>query len=170
MSATYSGLFASRLLAAWILFLSPADPGQGKDPIDAEFEFRPELRKVLLARDGRWFLGFLDSDGRFLTSEEVIGGVSLPYLLPPAHNYPIAVKGVEEPVYEFRSGLLTKGILDGFGNFVPQVGSTIIAFKAYRPGKDALRIYNLPGQFVPKVKAGPKGPDAPPPPGAVADR
>jgi len=48
----------------------------------------------------------------------------------------------KEPVYEYRAGTLTKGVLLDNGDFVPDAGSTVISFKDYKPGKDAPRIYN----------------------------
>ena len=53
----------------------------------------------------------------------------------------------DEVVYEYRSGRLIKGVLDRDGNFVPELGSRIFAFEDYKYGKDAPRIYNLPGYF-----------------------
>src|SRR5205823_14564030 len=53
-----------------------------------------------------------------------------------------------EPVYEYRSGRLIKGILDAQGNFVPDLGSKVIDFRDYRYNERAIRIYNLPGRFA----------------------
>jgi hypothetical protein len=39
---------------------------------------------------------------------------------------------------------------DDEGRFVAELGSRVVDFKDYRYSKDALRIYNLPGYFVPK--------------------
>lgn len=48
-------------------------------------------------------------------------------------------------VYEYRSGRLIPGVVQG-GAFIPQLGGTIIAFKDYRIGSRP--IYNLPGKFI----------------------
>jgi hypothetical protein len=50
-----------------------------------------------------------------------------------------------EDVYEYRSGRLIKGMLHKTGNFVPELGSTVLDFKEYDPIRDRRRVYNLPG-------------------------
>ena len=65
-------------------------------------------------------------------------------------NGHIVVKIVVEPVYEYRSGTLIRGIIDDEGDFIPDVGSTVIDFKDYKYSSRAPRIYNLPGKFVQK--------------------
>ena len=37
--------------------------------------------------------------------------------------------------------------------FVPEVGAAVIRFEDSRYGPDAIRIWNLPGQFVTKAEA-----------------
>ena len=56
-----------------------------------------------------------------------------------------------EPVYEFRSGRLIKGMLQATGNFVPELGSKVTDFKDYDPN-ERRRIYNLPGVLRPVEK------------------
>ena len=65
-------------------------------------------------------------------------------------NGHIVVKIFVEPVYEYRSGTLIRGIIDDEGDFIPDVGSTVIDFKDYKYSSRAPRIYNLPGKFVQK--------------------
>jgi hypothetical protein len=55
-------------------------------------------------------------------------------------------KETAEKAYEYRSGRLVKGKLQDSGNFVPEVGSKVLDFKDYTPGRD-LRVYNLPGEL-----------------------
>jgi hypothetical protein len=59
---------------------------------------------------------------------------------------------VNEPVYEFRSGMLVPGRIDAEYFFIPEKGAKIKAFKDYDYPNDPRRIYNLPGEFVPKKK------------------
>jgi hypothetical protein len=56
-----------------------------------------------------------------------------------------------EEVYEYRSGRLIRGTLHMSGNFVPELGSTVLDFKDYDPLGDR-RIYNLPGVLRPAKK------------------
>jgi hypothetical protein len=43
--------------------------------------------------------------------------------------------------------VLVKGQLNEQGDFVPEIGSTVILFQDYRFSKKAPRVYNLPGRF-----------------------
>jgi hypothetical protein len=52
-----------------------------------------------------------------------------------------------ERVLEFRSGRLVEGVIDENYRFLPTAGKKVTAFEDYCPGKNALRIYNLPGYF-----------------------
>jgi hypothetical protein len=73
----------------------------------------------------------------------------------PVINEP--AKGADvETVYEFRSGLLIKGLLKRGEGFTPELASRIISFEDYHNNPSAPRIYNLPGRFVPKPAAPPK--------------
>ena len=56
----------------------------------------------------------------------------------------------------YRSGTLIRGIIDDEGDFIPDVGSTVIDFKDYKYSSRAPRIYNLPGKFVQKQPRKPK--------------
>jgi hypothetical protein len=95
-------------------------------------------RKVALVYGDRVRIGKLDAEGTFVEEYKA-----------PLINKPLKLK---EPVYEYRSGVLVRGILNDEGDFVPDAGdkSEIIRFKDYKYTKDALRIYNLPGKFVEK--------------------
>jgi len=117
-------------------------------------------RHVAVIRGKQFLMGHLDSRGNFLPHPFVTHyEVGQPF---KGHEfyYINLPKKIVESVYEYRSALLVKGILDGEGNFIPAVGSTIVPFKDYRYGKDAPRIYNLPGTFVEKkVEKKPMGPE-----------
>ncbi|HZU39193.1 MAG TPA: hypothetical protein VFA18_24925 [Gemmataceae bacterium] len=101
-----------------------------------------------LVRDHFYILGHLDAIGDFVPD---VGAKRFP-LPGPEHprkfQWLNVARKPNEPVYEFRCGKLIRGVLNKEGNFVPETGSTPIDFKDYRHGKDALRIYNLPGRFV----------------------
>lgn len=68
---------------------------------------------------------------------------------PPFINY-VGQGQAPRAAYEFRSGRLIKGELRPGGNFVPDVGSTVIKFEDYRYSEDAIPIWNLPGYFKKK--------------------
>jgi hypothetical protein len=85
-----------------------------------------------------------------------------PLKIPPAaivecnskdYNHPMhRMEGENEPVYEYRSGLLIKGELNWNFEFVPEKGSTVIAMEDYEISDASPRIYNLPGTFRLKAK------------------
>jgi hypothetical protein len=52
-----------------------------------------------------------------------------------------------EKVLEYRSGRLVEGVIDENYRFVPTAGKKVLAFEDYCPGRNAVRIYNLPGYF-----------------------
>ncbi|HZU34600.1 MAG TPA: hypothetical protein VFA18_01755 [Gemmataceae bacterium] len=112
------------------------------------YEFRQDLRPYYGVRRGNMFVvGHLDAAGNFIPEPRMHwlpthGTYSLPQFdwLYRAHR-------PDEPVYEFRSARLIKGVLKD-GSFVPDKGVKVIDFKDYRYRKGALRIYNLPGHFV----------------------
>lgn len=118
--------------------------------------------------------GRLSPEGEFLPAEDLpivsLSGIKTPILVsagnPWYYTLPRIDKGrkqTSELVYEYRSGRLIKGRLQESGNFVPEVGSTILDFKDYDPESGAggsqrnekgeevrrfgLRIYNLPGEL-----------------------
>jgi hypothetical protein len=119
---------------------------------EKQYEYREDLKRLVGVTIGKaTYLGHLNAAGTF---------VPLPGYKPtgPGGSGPgydlingVGIRKDTEPVYEFRSGILIKGKLDGDHNFVPEIGSTIISIKDYRYSKDALRIYNLPGTFVEKT-------------------
>src|SRR5207302_9167959 len=104
-----------------------------------------------LSREEGTYLGRLDARGNFvpLPGAKPLGWTSGAKLINGRLN-------ADESVYEFRCGTLIKGKFDDRLNFIPDVGSTVIAFKDYKYSKDAPRIYNLPGTFVEKTNKKPK--------------
>ncbi len=135
--------------------------GSRRERADGPLEYVPNVgREVAIdeeQEEGCFFIyGHLDARGNFL--RDVRRPVVM-QLLTPAGPYPdpgmvinfCAFEG--EPVYEFRSGYLIRGVFRSLGaGFIPDVGSRVIAFKDYRPGKGVPRIYNLPGSFVKRKK------------------
>jgi hypothetical protein len=137
----------------WALAAGPAPlQGQGMD-----YEFQQDLTPYYaLVRDGKFVLGHLDAAGNFIP---VAGMAPLKVgqaFSGPAYTELNVARNRNEPVFEYRSGRLVKGVLDREGNFVPDAGSTVLDFKDYRYAPDAVRIYNLPGRFVKKGEAKPK--------------
>jgi hypothetical protein len=111
-----------------------------------EYEFVPDTNRwVLMVQGERMSLGKLDSAGNYLPDGRYVslGGGSLP-------DHTVLNGRAVSPVYEYRSGRLILGEIDGFGNFVPKLDSKIIDFKEYKPGEGVPAIYNLPGKFVKK--------------------
>jgi hypothetical protein len=127
-------------------------------------------RMVGYRQEGQILFGHLDADGNFtrdrnfssipdpayrrgsavsscVTSERA-EGKALAY----TDSYVVINKPriANEPVYEYRAGNLIKGNLDNEGNFIPELDSEVIPFTDYRYDWKALRIYNLPGEFVSK--------------------
>jgi hypothetical protein len=80
-----------------------------------------------------------------------------PHTPPALWYYNLPVEGADgESAYEYRSGRLLQGVLRKSGTFVPDLGSRVLDFKDYVPGKQALRIYNLPGRLEKKPPAPPR--------------
>jgi hypothetical protein len=105
--------------------------------LDDRGEFIPDYSLPIVARDGI-LSGAVRKDPTDLDSY-------------PWRFYTVPYDGAwgrkvveKEEVYEFRSGRLIKGALQRTGNFVPEIGSTILDFKDYDPFSRR-RIYNLPG-------------------------
>jgi hypothetical protein len=147
------------LLLIWVLTsVASLSLGQSPKPKEVvEYLFEPSSHtKVTLWRGEKWHVGFLDGDGEFVTTQ-VLKGLSVPFELPPFYHFPSGIDEKGELVYEYRSGQLVKGTLNWEGNFVPEAGSRVISLKDYHHGKDALRIYNLPGRFVAVKKSDKKG-------------
>jgi hypothetical protein len=93
------------------------------------------------------FLGNIDESGNFVPySKELQESCLRPVSGYPVHiiNKPLVEK---ETVYEYRSGMLILGYLNEAWQFVPKPGSQVIEFRDYEYAEDAIRIYNLPGQF-----------------------
>jgi hypothetical protein len=122
-----------------------AEPGGEK----VRYEYRQDLKPYVgILRQGLVTLGHLDAKGNF---------IPLPRVEPIDPRKPFSGPGytvinkparLNEPVYEFRSGRLVKGKLTEEGDFVPDEGGKVISLGDYRYGKEAPRIYNLPGSFV----------------------
>jgi hypothetical protein len=102
---------------------------------------------VALLNGTTYTIGKLDATGRFTPDRKFSpmkygsGGSGLSYDM---------LNDSPGPAYEYRSGRLILGNIDAQGDFIPDLGSKVIPFKDYRPGPDALPIYNLPGKFVRK--------------------
>jgi hypothetical protein len=105
---------------------------------------------VSVQRNGMEYLGYLDAAGNFTPDMSKrpfrVGSWTRSVPSYKLVNYP-NTRPVE-CVYEFRAGMLIRGLLMECGNFVPEEDSKIVAFKDYQFNKDAIRIYNLPGRFV----------------------
>lgn len=127
-------------------------------------------RKVIRVVSNVMWVGELADDGEFLPDPELPAFPrpnDIPRTLSFSWNTPAAVHtrmyytlpiggGAEgqpvtaksEPVYEYRSGRIIKGVLHDTGTFVPEVGSKVLDFKDYpvnEAGPPGLRVYNLPG-------------------------
>jgi hypothetical protein len=114
------------------------------------YEFVPDTDRFVMLRHGdACSIGKLDGKGNFLPDPRYVN-LRGAYLsaIPPC----TLINSRGDSVYEFRSGRLIRGKIDKDGSFVPDLGTKVIRFEDYKPEKD-LRIYNLPGKFVPKKKA-----------------
>jgi hypothetical protein len=132
------------LTAALVCPHPPVAAAPGQD----EYVFVPDTKRlVALQRNDYETVGRLDETGFFTPerSYQVVRGGR-------------ATSGVEIDLlntspgtaYEYRSGRLILGEIDRKGNFVPGLGTKVIAFEQYKPGGNAPPIYNLPGRFVKK--------------------
>jgi hypothetical protein len=124
-----------------------------------QYEYREDLKPYVgLLRQGRVALGHLDAKGNFIPLPKVEPIDPRNPFSGPHYTIINRPSRPNEPVYEFRSGLLVKGKLTEAGDFVPDEGGKVIPLRAYHHGKEAPRIYNLPGKFVErKGDAPPKG-------------
>jgi hypothetical protein len=139
--------------------VSGLNAGQGPaEPSGEKYEFQEDLKRYVgLRRQGLVTLGHLDAKGNFIPLPRVEPIDPRNPFSGPAYTIINAPGRPDEPVYEFRSGRLIKGKLTEEGDFVPDEGSKVISFRDYQFGKDAPRIYNLPGRFVErKGRAAPK--------------
>jgi hypothetical protein len=103
----------------------------------------------------RKFLGHFDRAGNFNAEDSIGFSVDAPPGIGQAKDARIAnlpANGIREQVFEYRSGRLVKGTLEKNGGFVPERGSEVISFQQYIPIRCNLRIYNLPGKFVEKIR------------------
>jgi hypothetical protein len=141
---------------AWVLCALVAALALGADPACARaegekvpYEYREDLKPYVgLLRQGLVALGHLDAKGNFVPLPKVEPIDPRRPFSGPAYTIINRPTRPNEPVYEFRSGLLVRGKLTEEGDFVPDEGGKVIPLRAYRYGKDAPRIYNLPGKFV----------------------
>ncbi len=138
------------LLVLGCLFLFTVQVLFGQDNTPSpNFVYKEDQKRFVgIFRRGLIYIGHLDPSGNFgpdwnyPPSRLPISGYPLYELI----NLP---RGLQEAVYEYRSGFLIKGLLLGNGDFMPEEGSKVISFKKdYRYSIEALRIYNLPGSFV----------------------
>jgi hypothetical protein len=121
------------------------------------YEFVPDPARCVEVRrrDGDWefwSLGTLDAAGHFLPDKDYLNRTGL-----KPDGAPAAVLLNRDglgPVYEYRSGRLVRGTIDGRLNFVPEVSSKVVSFQDYSYGAkdsrfapDPLPIWNLPGTF-----------------------
>src|SRR5262245_5004536 len=115
-----------------------ACPGEtpGQSAVE-EYVFVPDTeREVMILREDFILFGKLDAAGNFL--ETFRRDLRLPG--SGAAGDAIRINAPDytssgpkpRPVYEYRSGRLIKGVIDAKGNFVPDLGSTVIPFKDYR--------------------------------------
>jgi hypothetical protein len=118
-----------------------------------EYELVPDTNRWVEVKrwDGDqiyWSIGRLDAVGNFVPDEEYFNRTGPKTKAPP--NVTLLNRDGMGAVYEYRSGALVKGRINGMLNFVPEVGSTVIDFKDYKYGPGALPIWNLPGSFKKK--------------------
>jgi hypothetical protein len=115
------------------------------------YQFAQDLAPYVgVLRHGKVWLGHLDAAGNFLPEPRVAPlDPGAPFSGP---QYVVINKPTRpnEPVYEYRSATLIRGVLDNEGNFIPEIGTKVISIKEFQYGPNALRIYNLPGKFVKK--------------------
>ena len=120
-----------------------------QEPQQPEYEYVPDTDRWVEMKHGeKYSIGKLDEKGNFLPERKWMNidiGASRPAEAPSA----VLINSPKGQVYEYRSEQLIPGELDDGGNFIPAL-DRIISFKDYRPGPKAVRIYNLPGQFVKK--------------------
>jgi hypothetical protein len=149
---------------AWVLcsFASALGADRARAQAEGEkvqYEYRQDLKPYVgLLRQGLVALGHLDPKGNFIPLPKVEPIDPRNPFSGPTYSIINRPTRSNELVYEFRSGLLVKGKLTEEGDFVPDEGGKVIALRDYNYGKEAPRIYNLPGKFVErKGGAPPKG-------------
>jgi hypothetical protein len=136
------------LFALAALLPCPAPPGAPAAEPEEELVFvKDTSRLVSLTRHDWETVGHLDETGWFTPDPKypVVRGHR-----PSTSGSITLLNGSPGTAYEYRSDRLILGEIDQDGNFVPALGSKVIAFEQYRPGGNAPEIYNLPGRFVKK--------------------
>jgi hypothetical protein len=123
--------------------------GEGDPPpAQEEYVFVPGMKgPVALLHDGNVIPGWVDSVGTFTSDPKYPpwkAGAST------TGRFFRIINGDPGTAYEYRSGRLILGEIDQKGNFVPGLGTKVIAFEQYKPGGNAPPIYNLPGRWVKK--------------------
>ena len=146
------------------------EPPKAGTPAGSEFIPFSKLRPGKPPKQARAIgdvleFGHLSDEGEFIADPDlpvvsragILGGVRFdPYGVPRYYTVPQSpgpkrdgqADDDPEPVYEYRSGRLIWGKLQASGNFVPELGSTVLDFKDYDPEWGPTRqrrIYNLPG-------------------------
>jgi hypothetical protein len=116
-------------------------------PPPEPYVFVPDVSRLVGVYQGDWLLvGRLDAAGNFLKTERYKRGES------PSVKWEVLndTGGQPRRAYEYRSGMLIRGLLDKEGNFVPDEGSTVIPFRDYKYDSDGPKVWNLPGYFKKK--------------------
>ena len=143
-------MLSSRWLLLTLACLWLASNARSDDPDN--YAFVPDTNRwVEFFFDRTSSIGKLDAEGNFIPGSEY---VNQPRGQPRSGvriSEPLNIRP-EKNVYEFRSGRLIKGEINGKGNFIPEVGSKVIDFKDYRYRPDGPRIWNLPGRFEKRTK------------------
>jgi hypothetical protein len=136
-------------------------------PASVEYVFQQDLKLTVgFLRRGYVHIGRLDAEGNFIEDRRMtpilhpklprISGLARQIEMEEEFLASISIindpKQVNEIVYEYRSGRLIKGNLTDEGSFVPTVGERTILFTDYQYRPGAIRIYNLPGKFIPKPR------------------
>ncbi|MCI0640613.1 MAG: hypothetical protein L0Y72_00180 [Gemmataceae bacterium] len=143
------------VVVVFFAFLLGEGKGQTEGPkkSEPEYEFRLDVKRILVLFSKDYFeVGRLNADGRFIPQGP---------RRPNGFNSPLedfeevinSPRFSSEPVYEFRSAHLIKGVLMEDCVFVPELGSKVIDLESYLKDYDpkkSPRIYNLPGRIVKK--------------------
>lgn len=147
----WSILLAGLVMSRWGLpplgrvRVATADANQGDYP-----------RRVCIGRGRILLFGRIDARGNFIQEKKVgpISGLVFPIISTAGEELINTARWqaewLSESVYEYRSGVLIPGRIDGSDRFIPERGSKVVSFYDYCPGSGAPRIYNLPGHLLPK--------------------
>jgi hypothetical protein len=119
--------------------------------------FQQDLTPIFaVTRGDEVLFGQFDQHGNFIEgnwARKTVPGkykIIVQFSDPQDFKFLNAIYGDNERVLEYRSGRLVEGVFDYDHGFIPIAGKKVTAFKDYQPGKNSLRIYNLPGYFVEK--------------------